>query len=155
MDDYKKKDKIIYRYFKDKYGRRSKSWVYLLDEIKHNDLMTEKYKNRCKYLNCVGQLLILVSTVTGWISIYAFDSLACVPVGIQSLQELKSISQTWRKKKKKHDKIVLLGKDRLNTIEVLITKALVDSYISHDEFVSVNNVSREYIEIIEKLKTSA
>ena len=154
LDDYKKKDKLIYRYFKDKYGRRSKSWVYLLEEIKHNDLMTEKYKNTCKYLNCVGYLLILISRVTGWISINAFGSLACIPVGIQSLQELKGISQSWRKKKKKHDKIVLLGKNRLNTIEVLITKALVNSYISHKELVSVNNVSREYIEIIEKLKTS-
>ena len=34
-----------------------------------------------------------------------------------------------------------------NTIEVLISKALIDSYISHDEFVSVNNVLREYNEI--------
>ena len=33
----------------------------------------------------------------------------------------------------KHDKIVLLGKDKLNTIEILISKALIDSYISHDE----------------------
>ena len=32
----------------------------------------------------------------------------------------------------------------LNTIEVLISKALIDSYISHDEFLSVNNVLREY-----------
>ena len=47
-----------------------------------------------------------------------------------------------KKKKKKPDKIVLLGKDKLNTIEVLISKALVDSYINHDEFVSVNNVLR-------------
>ena len=39
---------------------------------------------------------------------------------------------------------MLLGKDRLNTIEVLISKALFDSYISHDEFVLVNNVLREY-----------
>ena len=45
-----------------------------------------------------------------------------------------------KKKKKKHDKIVLLGKDKLNTIEVLISKVLIDSYISHDEFVSMNNV---------------
>ena len=28
LNDYKKNDKIIYKYFKDKYGRRSKSWVY-------------------------------------------------------------------------------------------------------------------------------
>ena len=42
-------------------------------------------------------------------------------------------------KKKKHDEIVLLGKGNLNTIEVLISKALIDSYISHDKFVSINN----------------
>ena len=76
---------------------------YLLDEIKHNDLMSEQYKKICKYLNYVKKLLVLVSTVTGCISVSAFASLVCVPVGItsssvgkkfvKSLQELKSISQ--------------------------------------------------------------
>ena len=42
---------------------------------------------------------------------------------------------------------MLLGKGKLNTIEVLVSKALIDSYISHDEFVSVNNVLREYDEV--------
>ena len=37
---------------------------------------------------------------------------------------------------------MLLGKDKLNTIEFLISKALINSCISHDEFVSVNNVLR-------------
>ena len=32
---------------------------YLLDEIKHNDLMTEKYKKTCKYLSSVEHLLML------------------------------------------------------------------------------------------------
>ena len=57
------------------------------------------------------------------------------------IEKCKSII---KKKKKKHDKIVLVGKNKLNTIEVLISKALIDSYISHDDFVSVNNVLREY-----------
>ena len=39
---------------------------------------------------------------------------------------------------------MLWGRDKLNTIKVLISKALINSYISHDEFVSVNNVLREY-----------
>ena len=43
------------------------------------------------------------------------------------------------KKKKKHDKIVLLRKNNLNTIEFLISKTLIDSYISHEEFISVND----------------
>ena len=46
-----------------------------------------------------------------------------------------------------HDKILLLGKDTLNTIEVLISKTLINSYINHDEFLSVNNVLREYDKI--------
>ena len=44
----------------------------------------------------------------------------------------------------KRDKIVLLAKSKLNSIEVLISKALVDSVISHDEFVLRNNVLKEY-----------
>ena len=65
--------------------------------------MSEKYKKACKYLKYVKHLLILVSTVTGCVSISAFASLVCVPAGItisaagkkimQSLQELKSIIQ--------------------------------------------------------------
>ena len=71
---------------------------------------------------------------------------------MQSLQELKNYKSI-KKKKKKHDKIVLLGKDKLNTIEVLISKALIESYISHDEFVSIN-VLREYNEMEEEIKNS-
>ena len=47
---------------------------------------------------------------------------------------------------------MLSGKDKLNTIEVLIFKALIDSYISHEEFVSVNNELREYYEMKEEIK---
>ena len=57
-----------------------------------------------------------------------------------------------KKKKKKRDKIVLLRKDKLKAIEILISKALIDSYISHDEFVSIN-VLREYKEMKREIKT--
>ena len=51
----------------------------------------------------------------------------------------------------------MLAKTKLNTIEILISRALVDSYISHDKFVSINNVLEEYNdmkEAIKNLKTS-
>ena len=72
---------------------------------------------------------------------------------MKSLQELKSKSQLL-KKKKWHDNIVLLRKAKLNTIEVLISKSLIDSYIGHDEFFSANNVLREYNEIKNEIKNS-
>ena len=53
-----------------------------------------------------------------------------------------------KEKKKKHDKIVLLVKSKLVNIEVLVCRALIDSNISHDEFVLISNVLKEY----EKMK---
>ena len=47
---------------------------------------------------------------------------------------------------------MLLGQTKLDTIEVLISKALMDSYINYDEFVSVNNVLREYNKMKEEFK---
>ena len=122
---------------------------YLLDEIKHNDLMSETYKKSCKYLNYVENLLILSLTITGcvWMSIFAssvhINVVTISSVGIiifAIIEGIKKYKTMTKKKKKKHDKTKLLGKDELNTIEVLISKVLIDSYVSHDEFVSVNNV---------------
>ena len=55
------------------------------------------------------------------------------------------------KKREKHDEILLIAKTKLNKIKVLISKALMDSYINHYEFDSVNNVLREYNEIKEEI----
>ena len=49
---------------------------------------------------------------------------------------------------------MLLGKNKLDAIEVLISKALIDSYINHDEFVLVNNVLKVYIEMRDERKNS-
>ena len=56
-----------------------------------------------------------------------------------------------KRKKKKHDKIVLLAKSKLNCIEILMPKALIDSNISHDEFVLINNALKEYDSMKEEI----
>ena len=48
-------------------------------------------------------------------------------------------------KKYKYVKIVLLAKSKLNSAEVFISKTLIDSNISHDEFVLMNNVLKEFM----------
>ena len=67
---------------------------------------------------------------------------------------IKKYKSIIKKKKKKHDKIVLLAKSKLNSIEVLISKALIDSNISHDEFVLINNVLKEFYDMREEIKNS-
>ena len=53
---------------------------------------------------------------------------------------------------KKHDKIELLAKIKLNCIDVLISKVLVDSYISHDDFSPINNVLKEFDNTKEEIR---
>ena len=48
---------------------------------------------------------------------------------------IKKCKSIIKKKKKKQDKIIFLRKSKLNRIEVLISKGLIDSVVSHDEFV--------------------
>ena len=95
-------------------------------------------------------MLVLVSMITSCASISEFASIVCVPVGIASSAVgikicaitggIKKYKPIAKQKRKKHDKIVLLGKNKLSTIEVLISNTLINSFINHDEFVSVNNV---------------
>ena len=81
-------------------------------------------------------MLILASTVTGCVSISVFGSLFCFPVGIansdvriKSLQKLKSISEL--QKKEETWLIMLLGKTKLDTTELIFSRPLIDWYISN------------------------
>ena len=42
-----------------------------------------------------------------------------------------------KKRKKKHNKIIALAKSKLNTIDALLSSALNDSKISHEEFTNI------------------
>ena len=126
--------------------------------------MSKKHKKVCRVSNYIEHLLILVSTVTGCVSISAFASLVRIPIRIASSAiglkictitvGIKNYKSIVNKKKKKHDKIVLLAKSKLDSIEVLISKTLMNSNISHDEFVLINNVLEEFYDIKEEIKIS-
>ena len=65
---------------------------------------------------------------------------------------IKKYKSMIKKKKKKHDKVVLLAKTKLISIEILISKALIDSNVSHDELVSMYNALKEYDHMKEEIK---
>ena len=67
---------------------------------------------------------------------------------------IKKYKLILKKKKNKHDKIVLLAKSKWNSITFLISKTLIDSKFSHDDFILINNVLKEYVGLKEDgLKT--
>ena len=50
--------------------------------------------------------------------------------------------------------MLLLEKSKLNSIEALISETLIDSNISHNEFVLINNVLKKFYDIKEEIKNS-
>ena len=79
--------------------------------------MSKMHKKVCRGLNYSDHLLIVISTITGCVSISAFASLVGIPIGISSsaiglkicaiTAGIKKYQSIIKKKKNKHDKIVL------------------------------------------------
>ena len=126
--------------------------------------MSKKDKKVYRVLNYTDHSPIVISTIIGCVSISALAPLIGIPIGIMSSATelkicvitagIKKYKSTIKKKNKKHDKIVLLAKSKLNSIEVLISNVLIDSNISHDEFVLMNNVLKEFYDMKEEIKNS-
>ena len=116
---------------------------YLIEEINRNELMSRRHKRVCRVLNYVGHSLIAISTITGCVLISTFASPVDIPIGITRSStglkicvltaRIKKYKSLIKKKKKKHGKMVLSANSKLNSIEVLISKALIESNSSHDE----------------------
>ena len=115
---------------------------YFIEEIEQNELMNKKQKKVCTTLNCIENFLILGSVITACTSISAFASLLGIPIGITSsaiglklcvvAAGIKRFKSIIKKKKKKYDKMVMLAKTNVISIEILISKSLIDSSISHE-----------------------
>ena len=114
--------------------------------------MKRKDKKVCTTLIYTEDSFILASTIIGCISISAF-LLRLVGVTSSAIRlKIFAVNAGIKKyksiiKKKKHDKIVLLAKSKLNSIEVLISKASSDSSISHNEFLLINNLLKKYDDV--------
>ena len=109
--------------------------------------MTKKHKKVCTSLNYIEHFLILAFKIAGCIllvNFFTFTSLIGIPIALTSSSIELKISEIAagiikyksiiKKKRKKHDKIVLLVKTKLKTIQVLISRALIDSYITMNLF---------------------
>ena len=55
---------------------------YFVKEINQNELTSKKHNKVCRVLNYIEYLLILISTVTGFFSIFSFTSLVGIPISI-------------------------------------------------------------------------
>ena len=107
-------------------------------------------KNLSKYVTAfdyIDKILIVLSATSSGVCIISSASVVGAPVGIASASFTltfslisgitKKLLSITRKKKKKHDKILMLAKNKLDSIETLVSQALIDMEITHEEFTAI------------------
>ena len=146
---------------------------YRLDEInkikEHFDNEIKEIKDIIKKLNkylvsfdYLDKIFITLSASFKTLSIASYALVLGLPVGFagSSLTLIftidtdinKSLLQVTKKRKKKHNKIIALAKSRLNMIHMLLSGALNDSKISHEEFTTIINETNIYEDMKENIK---
>ena len=91
--------------------------------------------------------LIVLSATSGSVSIASFATVIGKPVGIVSAGFslafqlstglVKKLLKTTRNKKKKHNKIVMLARSKLDSIESKISEALINNEINYEDFMTI------------------
>ena len=96
-------------------------------------------------------------------SIASYATIVGIPVGIAgaSLTLIFTVTtgvvitllNITRKKKKKHNKIIALGRIKLNVIENLISQGLIDFEITHEDFSKIIYEKNNYEQIIDNIRS--
>ena len=117
---------------------------YFYQEINEGKSYTKKLHKWINIFNYIDKILIILSATSSVVSIISFTILVGAPVGIASANFtlifsiakgiIEILLETTRNRKKMHDKFLMLAESKLNSIEKLISKALSDMEISHEEF---------------------
>ena len=131
-------------------------------EINQRKTCSKELSKYATAFDYIDKVLIVLSATSGGVSIILFTSVNGAPVGIASASFTLVFSLTTgiikkllntKNKKKKHDKILLLAKSKLNSIEILISQALIDMGISHEEFVTILKEKDLYKKMKENVKS--
>ena len=110
----------------------------------------------------MDKILIVLSTTSSRVCIISSASVVEAPVGIASARFtsifplttgiIKKLLSITRNKNKKHDKILMLAKSKLNSIETLVSQALIDMEISHEEFNAIIREKQKYERMKENVR---
>ena len=121
--------------------------------------MSKKLSKYITVFDYVDEILIVLSATFGTLSVVSHVTIVGIPVGLAGASLtvvfslttgiIKKLLKITRKKKKKHNKIAMLAKSKLNSIETLI-----DLDISHEEFKTIVNEKEKYETMKENIRNA-
>ena len=136
---------------------------YFYQEINQKQSCSKKLNKYVTAFDYIDEILNVLSAASSGVSVISFASVIGAPIRITSASLtlifslitgiVKKLLNITRNKKKKHDKILMLAKSKLNSIETLISQALIDMDINHKEFITILKESDKYEKMKDNLKS--
>ena len=136
---------------------------YFHQEINQRKLCSKKFSKYITAFDYINKISIVLSETSIGVCIISSASVVGVPVGIASAsftlifslttEIIKKLLSITRNKKKKHDKILMLAKSKLDSIETLASQALIDMEISHEEFNAIIWEKEKYERMKENVRS--
>ena len=124
--------------------------------------MSKKLSKYISFFDYCDKSLIVLSVRSRGVSIASFAIVIGAPIGITSAslslafllctRLVKKLLKVTRNKKKKHNKIAVLARRKLNSTEDKISEALINNQISHEVFITIINEERNYRELKESIR---
>ena len=141
---------------------------YVDNEIKERKNIIKKLNKYLVSFDYLDKMLITLSASFGTLSIASYASVVGIPAGMTGASLTlvfttgtgisKSLLKLTKKRKKKHNKIIVLAENKLNMIDTSLSSALNDSEIIHEEFANIiteTNIYENKKENIKELTTES
>ena len=135
---------------------------YFNAEIKERKDITKKISKYIVAFDYADKVFITLSASFSTLSIASVATIVGIPAGIAggsltliftiTTGVVKTFLNITRKKKKKHNKIIALARNKLNVIENLISQVLIDFEITHEEFSKIIYEKNNYEQIIDNIR---
>ena len=136
---------------------------YFSAEIKERKDILKKISKYLVAFDYAEKLFITLSASFGTLSIASYATVVGIPAGVAGASltliftvttgMVKTLLNITRKKKKKHNKIIALARRKLNIVENLISQALIDFEITHEEFSKIIYEKNNCEQIMDNIKS--
>ena len=136
---------------------------YFNAEIKERKDIVKKISKYIVAFDYADKLFITLSASFGTLSIASYATIVGIPVGVAGASltliftvttgVVKTLLNITKKKKKKHNKIIALARSKLNITENIISQALIDFEITHEEFSKIIYENNNYEQIIDNIRS--
>ena len=131
-------------------------------KLKREKILLKKISKYLVAFDYADKIFSTLSALFRTLSIVSHATIVGIPVGIAeasltliftvTTDVVKKLLNITRKKKKKHNKIIALARSKLNIIETLISQALIDFEISHEEFSKIIYGKNNYEQIRDNIR---